>query len=850
MIPEAFKKFPQFIAWTLVDKGGKKPDKIPTDPLTGYPINPLDPAVWMGADAAMQYATMGWGIGFVFTEADPFFFLDIDNCLQPTGECSNLAAHMCGTFVRCYVEVSQSGTGLHIIGSGVYPAHGCKNTSLNIELYTEKRFCALTGTNAVGDAGFVNQGAIDTLIATYFPADAEGPIGDWTTGPCDEWYGIEDDEKLLMKMVKSKSAAATFGTRATIKDLWTANSVALAKYYPDPQRDFDHSSADAALISHLAFWTGKDCQRMDRLFRQSSLMRDKWDRKEGTYGSYGNRSILKGCGQCTNVYGTSAAELPPGTAEKYKWDYDTAEDKIIELTAGDSKNREHVKLIDVTVQEILENNTFSLIELNSIRNLLKEKLNIRKGIVDSIIKAAVKGNSGNTPALTHHDMVIELKQEFTNKYPPGHIGANGQLYSYNGKHWKGELLKKMHGIVAEKFNDEPRCARKTDYAGVSNHYYDCNEDPGFFADRPTGIAVPSGFIRICHETGKISTEPHSPNHLQQFHLPADPDMSGNPLEKAPMFFRFLHDSLHGEDMEEQVILLQEVAGGVIAGVMRKMHKVVFLKGGGRNGKGVYLDIVSGLVPKAYISAITPFQWDREYYLAGLAGKLLNIVGELDGSKPIPAEAFKTVTGGDLLSGREVYGKVFEFYNEAAHLFSGNHFIKNLAHSQGFYDRWIMINFPHKISASDRIIDLGKIIVTAELPQILGWALQGAQRLIINNRFSTGKVHTKLMASWRNIADNVTAFLNDPTEIKIDPNQNINSLFLFVKYKLWCGNTGYKPLGRNNFYDRIENTTIDGVKLKQVTVHGAKCFKGIRIADGPAMLGSVEKPNGYGSQGGV
>ncbi|MFR4804189.1 MAG: hypothetical protein ACLT98_13270 [Eggerthellaceae bacterium] len=43
----------------------------------------------------------------------------------------------------------------------------------------------------------------------------------------------------------------------------------------------DRSAADMALCSHLAFWCGRDAGRMDRIFRRSGLMRDKWDSRRG-----------------------------------------------------------------------------------------------------------------------------------------------------------------------------------------------------------------------------------------------------------------------------------------------------------------------------------------------------------------------------------------------------------------------------------------------------------------------------------------------------------------------------------------------------------------------------------------
>ena len=45
-------------------------------------------------------------------------------------------------------------------------------------------------------------------------------------------------------------------------------------------RDYNsQSEADLALTGKLAFWTGCDTERMDKLFRRSKLFRPKWDEK-------------------------------------------------------------------------------------------------------------------------------------------------------------------------------------------------------------------------------------------------------------------------------------------------------------------------------------------------------------------------------------------------------------------------------------------------------------------------------------------------------------------------------------------------------------------------------------------
>jgi primase-polymerase (primpol)-like protein len=53
----------------------------------------------------------------------------------------------------------------------------------------------------------------------------------------------------------------------------------------------DHSRADLALCRMLAVWCKGDFERVDRLFRRSGLMREKWDRVAGGM-RYGERTIL------------------------------------------------------------------------------------------------------------------------------------------------------------------------------------------------------------------------------------------------------------------------------------------------------------------------------------------------------------------------------------------------------------------------------------------------------------------------------------------------------------------------------------------------------------------------------
>ena len=63
----------------------------------------------------------------------------------------------------------------------------------------------------------------------------------------------------------------------------------------------DDSAADLALCNHLAHWTGRDALQMDSVFRQSRLMRPKWDEMRGK-DTYGNMTISKAIAGTMNVY--------------------------------------------------------------------------------------------------------------------------------------------------------------------------------------------------------------------------------------------------------------------------------------------------------------------------------------------------------------------------------------------------------------------------------------------------------------------------------------------------------------------------------------------------------------------
>lgn len=260
-------------------------------------FDPHDPANHLTHE---QAAASPHPVGFVMRAEDGLFFLDLDKCHTAQGWSSE-ATLIWQSFTGAMGEMSQSGTGLHIMGR-------CDPTKLEdrrnkwdgwLEFYTDKRFIAFGphGWNPIGGT-YADKDWTDQLLHVVPQRQF---LGDLPDGRDPSYTGPEDDDQLIDMMLRSSGGATTaFGGGVTVRDLWEANVPALAAKYPayDGNGEFDRSSADAALMSHLAFWTGKDMPRMDRLFRRSALMREKYDKR----ADYRRDTIQGAARLCRKVY--------------------------------------------------------------------------------------------------------------------------------------------------------------------------------------------------------------------------------------------------------------------------------------------------------------------------------------------------------------------------------------------------------------------------------------------------------------------------------------------------------------------------------------------------------------------
>ena len=277
VIPHGLETLKQFINYRVVQG-----EKLPVNAL-GEVIDANDSHNWLTAQEA---SLSEFPIGFVTNASDNIFIIDIDDAFDERGQLNNHAQQIFNMFPGIAYEVSQSGKGIHLFGSGansITVRHRKRLT--NLEFYTDKRFIALTGTHKQGSATLDFSLCLSQFIDVYGLTLPEGmnPLTSVDDIPVPEYTGPAEDPRLIDMMLNHRGGIRVqFGQAVHFKNLWNANSDMLARHFPGGHYRtdgcaFDRSRADMALMTHLAFWTGKHPSRMWRLFQQSELYRqDKY----------------------------------------------------------------------------------------------------------------------------------------------------------------------------------------------------------------------------------------------------------------------------------------------------------------------------------------------------------------------------------------------------------------------------------------------------------------------------------------------------------------------------------------------------------------------------------------------
>lgn len=773
-IPETLRISRSWVCWRARPSKNGKIDKIPINPTNGKNAQSNNQKTWGNFNTAL--AGLGRfnlsGIGFMFGQNE-FFGVDIDHCRnKETGTISDFATEIIQT-LDSYTEISPSGTGIHIICKGKIPEGERKNDKLGLEMYESGRFFTITGENL--DDGHIDveerTSEIEKMHSKYLKKSEKKQ-----DKPVTHDINLSDND-LVKKAISSKN-----GSR--FEQLYRGN---WQGYYSS------QSQADQAFCNMLAFWCGKDLQSMDSIFRQSGLMRPKWDERHG-HATYGQITINEAIDKCVEVY--------------------TSKGENVQKNAGN-------------VHENTEKVT-------------KDKESVQK----KHIKRYMLDDSGNAERLIDlHGK--DLHFSFTNNV----------WYIWNGKCWEvdetGEIQRRADDTIAQMSNDlkELRLKNEEDdyvtklgkWISKSRSYNTLTNMIKVSRHKP-GIAIlPAQMDSDRSKFNCLNGTIDLRNGQIHKHNREDIITKLAPVEykkgaKCDLWLSFLDRIMDGN--KELIEFMQKAIGYSLTGSITE--QCIFIAfGNGSNGKSTFLETISAMIGDYAMNtqAETIMAKDKSNSstqdLARLKGARFVTTVEPEEGKRLSEGLVKQISGGDPITCRFLYGKEFEYVPDFKLWMATNHKPVIKGTDNGIWRRIRLIPFTVTIPDNEKDTDLPKKL-KAELSGILNWAIEGCLKWQKDGLGMPLAVQAAT-EGYRSDMDILKNFLHECCIGKKD--MVLASTTLYKVYQIWCERNGEHPISQVKL----------GIKLKDrgmvsKAIHGGyKGWKGIVLSDiGNEMLNGPGK----------
>jgi len=384
------------------------------------------------------------------------------------------------------------------------------------------------------------------------------------------------------------------------------------------------------------------------------------------------------------------------------------------------------------------------------------------------------------------------------------------IYLYNGTFWNEldkETFQKFLGEAAEKMGVSVFSAR---YFQFREKLY--KQFLGTSYLEPKSPLADKVLINLQNGTFEISSvgtqlRPFNRADFLTYQLPFE----YNPNAEAPIFKKYLNKVLPDKDCQK---VLAEYLGFVFIkhGSNRlKEEKALILYGTGANGKSVFFEIVSALLGDENTSnySLQSLTNDNGYFRAKLANKLVNYGSEINGK--LESSIFKQLVSGEPVEARLPYGQPFTLKQYAKLIFNCNELPKDVEHTNAYFRRFLIIPFEVTIQPKEQDKELHIKIIEKELSGVFNWVLDGLNRLLKQKRFTHCEAVTKAVEQYKNQSDSVRLFI-DENGYEKSPTEHRLIKELYIAYRTFCLEDGYKPVSKSNFIKRLSGFDVEVKRL--------------------------------------
>ena len=338
---------------------------------------------------------------------------------------------------------------------------------------------------------------------------------------------------------------------------------------------------------------------------------------------------------------------------------------------------------------------------------------------------------------------------------------NEGVYVPNGKSFIREFCRRILGQVFNNFICNEVISKIQ-----ADTYID--SEKFFMINNPYEVPVKNGILNVVTK----ELIPFDPHKIFFNKLP----IKYNPEAICPTIEKHLKEVLKSED---DIKVFYEIVG-LLLYKDYFIEKMVMFVGDGRNGKGKTIDLIRRLMgidncAGVPLSAIV----ESSFRVSELFGKMVNIAGDLSNTSLKETGMLKQTTGRDLLGAKRKFLNDIKFINYAKHIFACNDLPKVYDKSKGFWERWVIFEFPYTFipksewdalkqaeRADKRILDpkhIDKISHPEELSGLLNKGLEGLKSILENKEFSYSKGSDEIKRFWIRKADSFMSFCMDNLE---------------------------------------------------------------------------------------
>jgi len=450
--------------------------------------------------------------------------------------------------------------------------------------------------------------------------------------------------------------------------------------------------------------------------------------------------------------------------------------KIHDENPNINSRKNHREILDDLLKEI---KPLNIREYLKLPNDIQEK---QKYVVVAVVKHLLEQ--------------AELKQWNLSK-------VHDYIYVFNGAYWKQlnkETLKSFLGKVAINIG-------YADYEALHFQFKDMLlkqfltdahlPAPDVEQDKVM-INLQNGTMEFTNDGWKLRD--FNPIDFLTYQLP----FGYSPDATCPMFDKYLLEVL--PDLESRMVL-QEFSGYIFTKL--NLEKMLMLTGTGANGKSVFFKIISALVGRENLLTYSMGLFSTEYNRAKLTNVLLNYSSE-KGTELNP-DIFKALVSGEPLQARLPYGQPFTITNKVRFIINANELPKETEQTEAYFRRYLIVPFDVTIPEFKRDIFLAEKIIENELAGVFNWVLEGLDRIIKQEKFTLSQKSDGVLKEFRRQTDSVALFIDEFNLVSaVDVKMPLTDLYF--RYKAFCQDDGYKPLGKNKFSYRIENKGFEKTRL--------------------------------------